>query len=61
MGGKVCLRCKGKTLPGIVENYYISKTVEQKAMFTLYKVTVKLMYTLYNNLTNFSKQIVKSA
>ena len=30
----------------IVENYYNSKTVEQKAMFTLYKVTVKLMFTL---------------
>ena len=32
----------------IVENYYNSKTVEQKAMFTLYKVTVKLI--LYNNM-----------
>ena len=32
----------------IVENYTNSKTVEQKAMFTLYKVTVKLMFTLYN-------------
>jgi hypothetical protein len=33
------------TLP-IVENYYNSETVEQKAMFTLCKVTVKLMFTL---------------
>ena len=32
---------------GIVENYYNRETVEQKAMFTLYKVRVKLMFTLY--------------
>ena len=31
----------------IVENYYNRETVEQKAMFTLYKVRVKLMFTLY--------------
>ena len=37
----------------IVENYYNSKTVEQKAMFKLYTVTVKLMLTLYNNLMKF--------
>ena len=41
----------------IVENYYNSETVEQKAMFTLYKVSVKLMFTLYNK---FPKKIVKS-
>jgi hypothetical protein len=43
----------------IVENYYNSETVEQKAMFTLYKVTVKLMFTLYNNMMKFPKKIVK--
>ena len=45
----------------IVKNYYSKETVEQWPMYTLYKVTVKLMYTLYNNLTNFSKKKVKSA
>ena len=45
----------------IVKNYYSKETVEQWVMYTLYKVTVKLMYTLYNDLTNFSKKIVKSA
>ena len=30
-------------------------------MYTLYKVRVKLMYTLYNNLTNFSNKNFKSA
>ena len=29
-------------------------------MYTLYKLTVKFMYTLYNDLTNFSKKNVKS-
>ena len=33
-----------------VENYYNSETVEQKAMFTLYKVKVKLMFTIFNKL-----------
>ena len=69
MGRKVCLRCKGKgvvnkllktksllTSHSIVENYYNSKTVEQKAMFTLYKLTVKLMLTLYNNIMKFQKK-----
>ena len=31
--------------------------MEQKAMFTLYKVTVKLMFTLYDNLMKFPKTI----
>ena len=44
----------------IVENYYNSKTVEQKAMFTLYKVTVKLMFTLYDNMMMFSKIILRT-
>ena len=48
-------------LVNIVKDYYSKETVEQWPMYTLYKVTVKLMYTLYNNLTNFSKKIVKSA
>ena len=42
----------------IVENYTNSKTVEQKAMFTLYKATVKLMFTLYNNIIIKSSQSV---
>ena len=42
----------------IVENFYNSETVEQKAMFTLYKVRVKPMFTLYNNMMNFCKKIV---
>ena len=29
-------------------------------MYTLYKVRVKLMYTLYNDLTIFSKKWLKS-
>ena len=40
----------------IVENYYNSKTVKQKAMYTLYKVTVKLMLKLYNNMMKFQKK-----
>ena len=47
---------KTKTIFYIVENYYNIKTVEQKAMFTLYKVTVKLMFTLYNNMMKFPKK-----
>ena len=42
----------------IVENFYNSETVEQKAMFTLYKVRVKPMFTLYNNMMKFCKKIV---
>ena len=38
---------KPKFAKVIVENYYNRETVEQKAMFTLYKVRVKLMFTLY--------------
>ena len=38
----------------IVKKYYSKETVEQWVMYTLYKMTVKLMYTLYNDLTNFS-------
>ena len=47
--------CLNVSTTPIVENYTNSKTVEQKAMFTLYKATVKLMFTLYNNI------IVKSS
>ena len=45
----------------IVKNYYSKETVEQWPMYTLYKVGVKLMYTLYNDLTNFSKKWFKCA
>ena len=44
----------------IVKNCYSKETVEQWSMYTLYKVRVKLMYTLYNNLTIFSKKWLKS-
>jgi hypothetical protein len=44
----------------IVKNYYSKETVEQWLMYTLNKVTVKLMYTLYKDLTNFSKKNVES-
>ena len=36
------------------------ETVEKWSMYTLYKVRVKLMYTLYNDLTIFSKKWLKS-
>ena len=55
------VQIRGCTVTLIVKNYYSKETVEQWVMYTLYKVTVKLMYTLYNDLTNFSKKIVKSA
>ena len=44
----------------IVKNCYSKETVEQWSMYTLYKVGVKLMYTLYNDLTIFSKKWLKS-
>ena len=44
----------------IVKNCYSKETVEQWSMYTLYKVRVKLMYTLYNDLTIFSKKWLKS-
>ena len=51
--GIYVLKMKFLHAQAIVESYYNSKTVEQKGMFALYKVTVKLMLTLYNNILKF--------
>ena len=45
----------------LLKTTIVKKLLNNVTMYTLYKVTVKLMYTLYNNLTIFAKIFVKSA